>query len=117
MLDAMLGRFFAINVKPEHRQSFLDASIFEAQNVISEEPGVYQFHIMVDETDPNRFFFYEVFRDKDALQEYRETAIFKKWWDTIRPMLDGDVETIAQMRSLFPTRKGFEAQKPGLLQW
>lgn len=117
MSDAMVGRFFAINVKPEDRQAFLEASIFEAQSVISEEREVFQFHIMMDEADPNRFYFYEVYRDEAALQTHRETAVFKRWWAKIQHMLDGEVEAIARMRSLFPTSKGFEAQKPGLLQW
>lgn len=117
MSDSMLGQFFAINVKPARRQAFLDSSIFEAQSVISEEPGVFQFHVMVDAANPNRFYFYEVFRDEAAIQEHRETAVFKSWWNTIQPMLEDDVETIANMRSLFPTSKGFEAQKRGLLQW
>ncbi|WP_135505803.1 putative quinol monooxygenase [Roseovarius aestuariivivens] len=115
--DAMVGRFFAVNIKPEHRQEFLEASIFEAQNVISEEVHVFQFHFMEEASNPNRFYFYEVYRDDSALHEHRETAVFKTWWASIQHMLDGEVEKIAQMRSLFPTIKGFEAQKPGLLQW
>lgn len=113
----MLGEFFAINVKPEHRQGFLDASIFEAQSVISEEPGVFQFHLMVDATNPNRFYFYQVFRDEAAIQEHWQTPVFMNWWNTIQDMIEGDIENTAKMRSLFPTQKGFEAQKPGLLQW
>lgn len=117
MSDSMLGGFFAITVKPEHRKEFLDASIFEAQSVLSEEPGVFQFQLMVDATNPNRFYFYEVFRDEAAIQEHWETDAFKTWWDTVKPMMEGDLETVAKMRSLFPTTKGFKAQKPGLLQW
>ena len=117
MDDGMCGGFFAVNVKPEHRQSFLNASIFEAQNVVSEEAEVFQFHIMVDTTNPNRFYFYEVFRDEAAVQNHWESEVFKKWLNTVQPMLDSEIEIIAQMRSLFPTSKGFEAQKPGLLQW
>ena len=117
MSDAMLGSFFAINVRPEHRQAFLDASIFAAQSVISEEPEVFQFQVMVDVTNPNRFYFYEVFHDEAAVQAHRDTSVVKNWWDTVRPMMEGDMEPIANMRTLFPTAKGFEAQKPGLLQW
>ena len=117
MSDAMVARFFAINVRPEDRQAFLEASIFEAQSVISEESEVFQFHIMMDASDPNRFYFYEVFRDEEALRNHRNTAAYKSWWSKIQTMLNGDVERIAQMQSLFPTSKGFEAQKPGLLQW
>lgn len=115
--DAMLGRFHAVEIRPDHRQEFLDASIFRAQSVISEERGVFQFHFMEDASRPNRFYFYEVYRDESALQAHWETEVYKSWWAKIQHMLDGDVETIAQMRSLFPTAKGFEAQKPGLLQW
>lgn len=115
--EAMLGRFFAVSILPEHRQAFLEASIFEAQSVISEERDVFQFHFMEDATRPNRFYFYEVYRDGSALQMHWETAVFKTWWANVQHMLDGELETIAQMRSLFPTSKGFEAQKPGLLQW
>ena len=117
MDDAMFGGFFVINVKPEYRQPFLDASIFQAQNVVSEEPEVFQFHIMVDETNPNRFYFYEVFRDEAAVQDHWESETFNNWLNTVRMMLDGEVELVARMRSLFPTTKGFEAQKASLLLW
>jgi quinol monooxygenase YgiN len=117
MPESMLAGFFAIDVKPEHRTAFVAASILEAQNAVSEEAGIFQFQILIDDTDPNRFYFYEVFRDEAAVHEHRETAAFRDWRRTIEPMIEGDVETVAKMSSLFPTRKGFEAQKPGLLQW
>lgn len=34
MDGGMRGGFFAVNVKPEHRQSFLHAIIFEAQSEV-----------------------------------------------------------------------------------
>ena len=117
MSDAMLGTFLAINVRPEHRQAFWEASIFVAQSVISEEKGVFQFQVMVDVTNRNRFYFYEVFQDEAAVQAHRNTPVYKSWWETVQPMLESDIETIANMRSLFPTAQGFKAQKPGLLQW
>ncbi len=117
MDDAMFGGFFAINVKPEYRQPFLDASIFQAQNVVSEELEVFQFHIMVDETNPNRFYFYEVFSNEAAVQDHWESETFNNWLNTVRKMLDGEIELVARMRSLFPTPKGFEAQKASLLLW
>ena len=117
MSDAMHGNLFAINIRPECRQAFLDASIFEAQSVLSEELGVFQFQVMVDAADPNRFYFYEVFRDEAAVQAHRDTSAFKNWWDSIQPMLESEIEIIANMRTVFPSAKGLEIQKPGLLQW
>ena len=117
MSDVMLGSFFAINVKPEHKEAFLDASIFMAQSVVSEENGVFQFQFTVDASNPNRFYFYEVFRDDAAIEEHRATSVFGNWWNTVQPMLESEMEVIAKMHSIFPTKNGFEAQKPGLLQW
>ncbi|GGH21157.1 Quinol monooxygenase YgiN [Cribrihabitans marinus] len=117
MADAMLGTFFAIDVRSEHRQAFLDASIFAAQSFISEEREVFHFQIMVDAVDPNRFYFYNVFRDEAAVQAHEETSVFKTWWQKVQPMLASETETIAKMHTLFPSAKGFEAQKMGLLQW
>ncbi|WP_120634549.1 putative quinol monooxygenase [Ruegeria sp. EL01] len=117
MQDAMLGGFLAVNVKPEHRQSFLDASIFKAQTVVSEDAEIFQFQIMMDEANPNRFYFYQVFTDETAVQDHWESETFKNWLNTVQTMLEGEIEIIARMRSLFPTAKGFKAQKPSLLQW
>lgn len=117
MEDAMLGGFLAVNVKPEYRQSFLDATFFKAQTVVSEEAEVLQFQIMMDIANPNRFYFYEVFTDENAVQDHWESEAFKNWLNTVRTMLDGEIEMIARMRSLFPTAKGFKAQKKSLLQW
>jgi quinol monooxygenase YgiN len=46
--DSMHAGFFAINVKPEHREAFVEASIVEAKGVTTQEPGVYQFQVLVD---------------------------------------------------------------------
>ena len=117
MAEAMYGRFVAVNVMPEHRQAFVDASILEAQTVLSEEAEVFEFQILVDVENPNRFYFYEVLRDEATLRDLRETEAFERWLGVVQPMLDGEIETLARMRSLFPSAKGFEAQKPSLLLW
>lgn len=117
MTDSMLGTFFAINVKPDFRNAFFEASIFEAQSTISEEEGVFQFHLLEDAMNTNRFYFYQVFQDDAALQAHKETKVFKDWLNAVSPMLEGEIEVIAEMRSLFPSAKGFKAQKNGLLQW
>lgn len=117
MLDSMIANFLVITVRPEQRKAFVAETVLEAQGVISEDPGVFEFHVMADERDPNRFYIYEVFRDKAAHREHRQSDVYRSWRCKIEPMLEGNVETVAKMHSIFPTRKGFEAQKPGLLQW
>lgn len=105
MADSMYAGFFAINVKPEHREAFIEASIAEGKGAIREEPGIFQFQIMVDESNPNRFYFFELFRDEAAAEEHWETEVFKTWWITVEPMFNGEVETLGSMRTIFGSTK------------
>ncbi len=117
MTEAMLSGFFAINVKPDCREKFIEASIEEAKGVILSEDGVFQFQILVDQENPNRFYFYEVFRDQSAINTHWETEVFKTWWRSIEPMLDGAVETVSLMKTIFPSAEGYLSQKGGLSNW
>ena len=117
MTDSMHAGFFAVNVKPGHRDAFIKASVIEAKGVISAEPGVFQFLMMVDESNPNRFYFFEVFRDEDAARAHWDTELFKTWWSTVEPLFDGDLETVCTMRTIFPSVEGLVAQRPGLSNW
>ncbi|WP_421999648.1 putative quinol monooxygenase [Reyranella sp.] len=42
------------------------------------EPGVKAFQIHQSTSDPQKFFFYEVFRDEAAFAEHQQTAHFKE---------------------------------------
>ena len=117
MIDSMYSILVAINVKPEHREPFIEASVAEAKGVIESEPGVFQWHMLVDESNPNRFYFFEIFRDEESAKEHWETEDFKTWRETVEPMFDGDTERISTMRTIFPSINGLEKQKPGLVNW
>ena len=77
MTDSICSIMVAMNVKPEYRDSFIEASIAEAKDVITSEPHVFQWHVLVDESDPNGFYFFEFFRDEDAANEHWGTAVSK----------------------------------------
>ncbi|MDH3691179.1 MAG: antibiotic biosynthesis monooxygenase, partial [Gammaproteobacteria bacterium] len=70
MTDSMYSIMVVINVKPECREPFVDAIITEAKGVIGEEPGVFQFQMLVDELNPNKFYFFEIFSDEKAAKEH-----------------------------------------------
>ena len=114
MSESMYGGFFAIDVKPEHRQAFVEASVTEAKGVLAGEPGVYQFHVLVDRSNPCRFYFFEIFRDEEAIEAHWATEVFKTWWNTVEPRFEDGVETLCTMRTIFPSVPELEAQKPGL---
>ena len=113
----MYAIFGSMNVKPEHVDAFREATIREARGTVSDEPGVFQFHILTDADTPHRFYYFEIFRDEAAAEAHWETENFKTWWATVEGMLDGDVQRISTMRTVFPSDQGLENQKAGLVDW
>jgi quinol monooxygenase YgiN len=117
MKDSMYSILVAINVKPEYRDAFIKASTAEAKGSIKGEPGIFQFQMLVDNANPNRFYFFEIFKNEDASKDHWETEVFKTWWNTVEEMFDGGTERICTMHTIFPSVSGLEKQKPGLLNW
>jgi autoinducer 2-degrading protein len=117
MKDSMYSILVAINIKPDYRDAFIEASIAEAKGSVKGEPGIFQFQMAVDEANPNRFYFFEIFKNEAAAKDHWETEVFKTWWNTVEEMFDGGTERICTMRTIFPSVSGLEKQKPGLMNW
>ncbi len=66
-----------LQVKPEHVSEFLEVVRYDAEHSEKDEPGCLRFDISQDLRDPNRFYFYEVYRDEAALEAHRRTPHFK----------------------------------------
>ena len=112
--ESMYSIFVIINVKPEYREAFVEASRLEAQGTVSGEAGVFQFHMLVDEANPNRFYFFEIFRDEQALEAHWKTDVFQAWRGAVGEMFDGEPERVSTMRTVFPSVEVLERQKSGL---
>lgn len=76
-----------IQVKPEHVKEFLDVVRYDAEHSEKDEPGCLRFDVIQDKDDPNKFYFYEVYKDDDALAAHRETPHFKLYAEKTAPML------------------------------
>ncbi len=59
-----------IDVKPEHRDAFVRAMSDHARRARANEPGTVRFDVITDEAEPNRVYFYEVYRDKAAFEAH-----------------------------------------------
>src|SRR2546430_13378146 len=66
-----------IQVKPEHVSEFLEVVRHDAEHSEKDEPGCLRFDVIQDRDDPNRFYFYEIYRDEAALEAHRQTPHFK----------------------------------------
>jgi autoinducer 2-degrading protein len=70
----MYSIFVTINAKPENVDTFIQATLVEAQGTVRDEPRCFQFHMLRDQSKPNRFHFFEIFRDEAANQAHRDTV-------------------------------------------
>ena len=76
-----------VQVKPEHIAEFLEAVRHDAEHSEKDEPGCLRFDVIQDKDDPNRFYFYEVYRDEAALEAHRQTPHFKLYFEKTRSLL------------------------------
>ena len=74
-------------VKPEHVKEFLEVVRYDAEHSEKDEPGCLRFDVIQDRDDPNRFYFYEVYRDEAALEAHRQTPHFKFYFEKVQPWL------------------------------
>ncbi len=76
-----------VQVKPEHVSEFLEVVRYDAEHSEKDEPGCLRFDVIQDRDDPNRFYFYEVYRDESALEAHRQTPHFKRYFEKVQPWL------------------------------
>jgi autoinducer 2-degrading protein len=112
----MFSIFVRINVQADRCSEFAEASLADAQGSVRDEPGCVRFDIHRDASRPNRFYLYEVYRDREAFETHLSSPHFKKWFSTVEDMIDGEFERV-EMEPVFPSRQGWDRQKAGLLRW
>ena len=76
----------SIHVRPESVESFLAFTLDNARNT-RQEPGNLRFDVLRREDDPNRFFLYEVYRDKDGFTRHQETPHYLRWREGVKDMM------------------------------
>jgi autoinducer 2-degrading protein len=69
----------AVKVKPEMREQFLAAALEDSTCSVRDEPGCVRFDVLQDNSDPNKFFFYEVYRDEAAIEAHRAAPHYARW--------------------------------------
>jgi (4S)-4-hydroxy-5-phosphonooxypentane-2,3-dione isomerase len=83
----MVVLYVTLQIKPEHVTEFVDIARYDAEHSERDESGCVRVDVIRDRDDPNRFYFYEVYRDAAALEAHRETAHFKLYFEKTQPWL------------------------------
>lgn len=107
----MLALLVTIRIKPGHREAFLDALLGDARGSVQDEPGCLRFDVLLDDSDPNRIFLYEVYRDEQALEAHRQAPHYLQWRETVKDWFDGEPSRHV-CTTFFPSDGDWAAVKP-----
>ena len=75
-----------LNVKPEKIEEFLKHTLHNSKNA-RREPGCLRFDVLRHETEPAKFFFYEVYKAPSDHKAHQETEHYKQWRDNVPALL------------------------------
>jgi len=95
-----------VHVKAEQVDAFRAASLANAQESVK-EPGIARFDVVQQMDDPTRFVLVEVYRTPDDPARHKETAHYKKWRDTVEPMMAEPRQGV-KYDSVFPGPQGWD---------
>ena len=82
----MLATLVFVDVLPECVDAFAEITRYNHENS-RKEPGNVRFDVLHDNKNPNKFVLYEVYKDAAAAAAHKETEHYKKWRETVAPMM------------------------------
>lgn len=80
-------RIAHLDVDPRRLDEFTTALQENASTSVLAEPGVYTLHAVVLKDHPHRFLVFEMYKDEAAYNAHRETAHFRKFFESTREMV------------------------------
>ena len=94
-----------VQVKPEHMDAFIAATIANAQ-ASRLEPGVARFDVIRQTEDPTGFVLVEAYRDTAASAAHKATTHYATWRDAVAPMMAAP-RTSVKFTNVFPADSGW----------
>lgn len=90
----MAAIFVTAKIKPELRDRFLEVIEEDATASVRDEPGCLRFEVLQDASDPDTYYFFEVYADEAAVNAHRETPHFALWNEASKELLQQPVERL-----------------------
>ena len=86
-----------VQIDPERREEFLTAITANAEASFRDEPGCLRFDVCSVDGDPNRFVFYELYRDAEAFAAHRAAPHFHAWREAADRTVMAQVNTTGEL--------------------
>jgi autoinducer 2-degrading protein len=97
----MYALVVSLKVKPEMREKFLAAALDDSTCSLRDEPGCLRFDVVQDNADPNGFFFYEVYRDENAVKAHQASAHYPRWRSAAAEVL-AEPASVRRCTTIYP---------------
>ena len=75
-----------LRVKKDKIEEFLKHTLHNAENA-RREPGCLRFDVLRHETEPDRFFFYEVYNGSEDHKTHKTTPHYLAWYNRVPELL------------------------------
>ena len=93
----------SLKVKPERREDFLKAAKEDSRGSSNDEPNCLRFDVVEDNANPNHFYFYEVYRNEEALKEHSAAPHYQVWRAAVESGVLEEPAVVARCTSHLPT--------------
>jgi len=94
-----------IEVKPEHVEEFIKATIDNASNSV-QEPGIARFDVIQQTEEPEKFTLVEVYHSPDDVPKHKQTEHYNRWIKNVEHMFAGE-RTRTFYRNVYPENNGW----------
>ena len=94
-----------VQVKAGCEDAFRAATVENARSSVL-EPGIARFDVVQQQDAPARFVLVEVYRTADDPARHKETDHYKKWRDTVEPMMAAP-RTSVKYANCYPDDSGW----------
>src|SRR5690606_22278121 len=84
----MIVLVMQVHVIAEKREAFIELMKDVAMCSERDEPGCLRFDFLQDTVDPNKFIFYDVYRDEASKAAHRETAHYARYVEATKEVFD-----------------------------
>jgi quinol monooxygenase YgiN len=85
--ENQMVRLAKIQVDPAQLEQYNKALKEQMTTAVSVEPGVLTYYAVADKNDPSHITILEIYADTAAYKSHIETAHFKKYKETVQPMV------------------------------
>ena len=82
----MIATVVLVDVLPGFEDAFIEITKYNHENSRKEEGNV-RFDVLRDNKNPGKFVLYEVYETEEAAARHKETDHYKKWRETVAPMM------------------------------